>query len=125
VVIAHRGGASMAPENTLAAFKTADSIHADYYELDVQISLDDSLMIMHDASVDRTTNGTGNIAALTYAQLRMLDAGSWFGAKFTGEKIPTFREALMVAKNSTGNIGIVVELKSGESALAAKAVAVI
>jgi len=74
VVIAHRGGASMAPENTLAAFKTADSIHADYYELDVQISLDDSLMIMHDASVDRTTDGTGNIAALTYVQLRLLDA---------------------------------------------------
>ncbi len=100
-VIAHRGGSSMAPENTLAAFKTADSINADYYELDVQISLDDSLMIMHDASVDRTTNGTGNIASMTYAQLRQLDAGSWFGAAFAGEKIPTLFEALTVAKNAT------------------------
>ncbi len=125
VVIAHRGGSSMAPENTLAAFKTADSINADYYELDVQISLDDSLMIMHDASVDRTTNGTGNIASMTYAQLRQLDAGSWFGAAFAGEKIPTLREALLVAKNSKGNIGVVIELKSGETRLAIKTVALI
>jgi len=125
VVIAHRGGSSMAPENTIAAFKTADSINADYYELDVQISLDDSLMIMHDASVDRTTNGTGNIASMTYAQLRQLDAGSWFGAAFTGEKIPTLREALLVAKISKGSIGVVIELKSGETRLAVKTVALI
>jgi len=124
-VIAHRGGSSLAPENTLAAFETADLLHCDYYELDVQLSLDDSLMILHDASVDRTTNGTGYLASMTYSQLRQLDAGSWFGAKFTGEKIPTLFESLTIAKNSAGNTGVVIELKSGETRLAVKTVALI
>jgi len=115
----------MAPENTLAAFSKAVEINADYYELDVQISSDDSLMIMHDATVDRTTDGTGSLAAMTYAQLRQLDAGSWFSAEFAGEKVPTLREALAVAKTGAGTIGIVVELKSGETRLASKVVEVI
>ena len=110
--IAHRGGALLAPENTLAAFQNAVDFDADYFELDVKISSDDSLMIMHDVTVDRTTNGTGNIAELTYAELRALDAGSWFGAEFAEEKIPTLFEALNLAASSENNIGVVVELKS-------------
>ena len=121
-VIAHRGGSGTAPENTLAAFQNAVEVNADYFELDVMISSDDSLMIMHDATVDRTTDGTGSVAAMTYEELRALDAGSWFGAEFTGEKIPTLRESLMVAKNSPNNIGVVVEIKSSDASVPAKTV---
>ncbi|OFX49305.1 MAG: hypothetical protein A2W95_16450 [Bacteroidetes bacterium GWA2_40_14] len=124
-VIAHRGGSSMAPENTLAAFNKAIEIKADYYELDVQISSDDSLMIMHDATVDRTTDGTGSLAAMTFAQLRQLDAGSWFSAEFTGEKVPTLYESLALANTGDGTIGIVIELKSSESVLASRVVEVV
>ena len=123
--IAHRGGAILAPENTLAAYKNAVSLKADYFELDVQISSDDSLMIMHDNTVDRTTNGTGSVSAMTYAQLRALDAGSKFSPIFTGEKIPTFSEALETAKNSANNIGVVAEIKTTNSTAVQKTVAMI
>lgn len=122
LVIAHRGGAGMAPENTLAAFQNAVEVNADYFELDVMISSDDSLMIMHDATVDRTTDGSGNIASMTYEELRTLDAGSWFGAEFAGEKIPTLRESLMIAKNSTNDIGVVVEIKSSDATVPSRVV---
>ncbi|MEN8156479.1 MAG: LamG-like jellyroll fold domain-containing protein [Bacteroidota bacterium] len=115
LVIAHRGGAGMAPENTLSAFHKAVEINADYFELDVMISGDDSLMIMHDATVDRTTDGTGTVSSMTYDQLRALDAGSWFSTEFTGEKIPTLWESLMVAKNSPNQIGVVIEIKSSDT----------
>lgn len=120
--IAHRGGASLAPENTLAAFSNAISIGADYYELDVQISKDDSLMIMHDDTIDRTTNGTGSVSSLTYAQLRSYDAGYKFNASFAGEKIPTLYESLMLAKNSISNIGVVVETKTSNATVVQKVV---
>jgi len=122
IVIAHRGGAGLAPENTLAAFQNAVEVGADYFELDVMISTDDSLMIMHDATVDRTTDGTGTLASMTYGELRALDAGSWFGAEFTGEKIPTLWESLMIAKNSANDIGVVVEIKSSDASVPAKVV---
>ena len=69
------------------------------------------MMIMHDDTIDRTTDGTGLLSSMTYAQLRTYDAGSWFGTEFTGEKIPTFSEALQLAK-SNGNINIVAEIKT-------------
>jgi len=123
LVIAHRGGAGTAPENTLAAFANAIAVNADYYELDVMISSDDSLVIMHDATVDRTTDGTGTVSGMTYNQLRELDAGSWFGPEFAGEKIPTLREALLLAKDSPNGIGVVIEIKSGVASVPAKVVA--
>ncbi len=116
-VIAHRGGAGMAPENTLAAFNNAVEVQADFFELDVRISSDDSLVIMHDASVDRTTDGTGTLVSMTYQQLRQLDAGSWFGPEFAGEHIPTLRESLMVALNSENGIGVVIEIKSSDESV--------
>ncbi|MBL7112671.1 MAG: T9SS type A sorting domain-containing protein [Bacteroidales bacterium] len=124
-VIAHRGGAGTAPENTLAAFNNAVQVNADYFELDVMISSDDSLMIMHDATVDRTTDGTGSIASLTYSQLKELDAGSWFSAEFEGEPVPTLYEAMMVAKNSANDIGVVIEIKSSDASVPAAVVAMI
>ena len=122
LVIAHRGGAGLAPENTLAAFNKAIELNADYFELDVMISNDDSLVIMHDGTVNRTTNGTGTVSSMSYSQLRELDAGSWFGAEFTGEKIPTLWESLMLAKNSPNGIGVVVEIKTSASSVPSKIV---
>lgn len=124
-VIAHRGGSYLAPENTAAAWKKAVALKADYFELDIQLSSDDSLMIMHDDTVNRTTNGTGTVSAMTYAQLRALDAGSWFGAAFAGEKVPTFSEALYTAKSDPNNIGIVAEIKTSNATAVAKVVKMI
>jgi len=119
IFIAHRGGALLAPENTLAAFQNAVEFDADYFELDVKISSDDSLMIMHDATVDRTTNGTGNVSEMSYNELRALDAGSWFGPEFAGEQVPTLSESLDLAIASTNEIGVVIELKSTDPRLPA------
>ncbi len=124
-VIAHRGGSYLAPENTASAWKKAAALKADYFELDIQLSSDDSLMIMHDDTVNRTTNGTGTVSAMTYAQLRALDAGSWFGAAFAGEKVPTFSEALYTAKSDPNNIGIVAEIKTSNATAVAKVVKMI
>ncbi len=111
-IIAHRGGASLAPENTLAAFSKAIEIGADYFELDVRVSKDDSLMIIHDATIDRTTNGSGNVSSTYYLHLRYFDAGSWFGPQFAGEKIPTLAEALDLALGAPYEIGVVIEIKA-------------
>ncbi len=121
-VISHRGNSSIAPENTSIAFSKAVEAGADYFELDVQLSSDDSLMIMHDATVDRTTDGTGTLENMTYSSLRLLDAGSWFNASFTGEKIPTLFEALKIAKNSTNGIKVVIEIKSSKATVVSKVV---
>lgn len=111
-VTAHRGFSSAAPENTLAAFEKAIEVGADYFELDVYTSLDGVLVVMHDSTVDRTTDGTGNVADFTLAQLKALDAGSWFNMRFTGERIPTFEEALKLAK---GRIKVMIEIKSADA----------
>lgn len=121
-VISHRGNSSIAPENTNVAFSKAVEAGADYFELDVQLSSDDSLMIMHDATVDRTTDGTGTLENMTYTSLRLLDAGSWFNASFAGEKVPTLFEALMIAKNSTNGIKVVIEIKSSKAAIVSRVV---
>ncbi len=93
-VIAHRGCSGSAPENTLAAFRAAAQVGADMVELDVQPSRDGAVMVFHDEALDRTTDGRGPLAARTLAELRALDAGSWFDARFAGERIPTLAEAL-------------------------------
>ncbi|NWF91017.1 MAG: T9SS type A sorting domain-containing protein [Ignavibacteriaceae bacterium] len=122
--IAHRGCSSLAPENTYSAWEKAIETGADYFELDIQLSSDDSLVIMHDNTVDRTTDGTGDISTLTYAQLMTLDAGSWFSNEFVGEKIPTFSQALELALTN-GNIDVVAEIKSTALNIVPKVVAMI
>jgi len=108
-IIAHRGASALAPENTISAFQLAIDIGVDYFELDVMKSSDDSLMVIHDATVDRTTNGTGAVNAMTYAQLRALVADNNFGPAFAGEKIPTLHEALVLARNN--GVKVCVEMK--------------
>ncbi len=92
-IAAHRGGPKYAPENTLVAFRAAISQGVTALEFDVQMSKDGALVVIHDETVDRTTNGTGAVRDLTLEQLRALDAGN-------GERIPTFEEVLQLAASS-------------------------
>lgn len=109
--VAHRGAAGYAPENTIAAFDKGLEMKADYIELDVQRSKDGELVVIHDTTVDRTTDGSGRVGDLTFNELRSLDAGSFKGEQFAGEKIPSFEEVL---DRYHGKIGILIELKSPE-----------
>ena len=92
VIVAHRGDEAYAPENTLSAFKQAAEKGADAIEFDVKLTADGQVIVLHDQTVDRTTNGTGNAAKISLAALRDLDAGVQFPGKFPGEKIPTLDE---------------------------------
>jgi glycerophosphoryl diester phosphodiesterase len=109
--VAHRGASAYAPENTIAAFDKAVEMKADYIEIDVQRSKDGKLVVIHDTTVDRTTDGSGKVGNLTFKELRNLDAGSWKGEQFTGAKISTFDEIL---NRYHGKIGILIELKAPE-----------
>jgi glycerophosphoryl diester phosphodiesterase len=100
LVIAHRGASGHAPENTLAAFKKAVGLGATFIETDLQLSRDARFVAIHDDTVNRTTNGQGTVHDLTLAELRRLDAGSWFGSEFAGERIPTIEEILEFAKKN-------------------------
>ena len=82
-IIAHRGSSSAAPENTIAAFDVAVEQGADYIELDVQMTMDQHVVVIHDDTVDRTTNGNGLVKSYTLDQLKKLDAGSWFDQQYT------------------------------------------
>jgi glycerophosphoryl diester phosphodiesterase len=92
VIFAHRGASAHAPENTLAAFELALTEQADALELDVKLSSDGQVVVHHDATVDRTTDGHGYVRDLKLAELRDLDAGSSFSQSFRSEKIPTLDE---------------------------------
>lgn len=95
-VIAHRGASGYAPENTMAAFKMALKEEIYGIEFDVQMTKDGEIIVCHDYTVDRTTNGTGHIKNLTLKEIKELDAGSWFDRKFEREKIPTLEEVLNI-----------------------------
>jgi glycerophosphoryl diester phosphodiesterase len=100
LVIAHRGASGNAPENTLAAFRKAVALGATFIETDLQLSRDAHFVAIHDATVNRTTNGQGAVHDMTLAELRKLDAGSWFGSEFGGERIPTLEEILEFSKKN-------------------------
>ncbi|MBO0687159.1 MAG: glycerophosphodiester phosphodiesterase [Candidatus Dormibacteraeota bacterium] len=93
-LVAHRGDAFGAPENTLVAFELAAATGADAVELDVQLSKDGVPVVIHDRYLDRTTNGVGPVRSQAWAELRALDAGSWCDSRFRGERIPSLEEAL-------------------------------
>ena len=97
-LLAHRAASSHAPENTLAALTLAKEQGARWVEFDVQLTKDGHTVIMHDAKLDRTTDGTGLVIDFTLNELQQLDAGSWLHAKYTGERIPTLHEWLHCAK---------------------------
>jgi glycerophosphoryl diester phosphodiesterase len=108
-VIAHRGFSSRAPENTLAAIREAIAIGADMAEIDVTLTADERVVVIHDETLDRTTNGAGKVADHGFDEIRGLDAGSWFAPQFAGEKVPTLEEILDTVK---GRILLNVEIKS-------------
>ena len=108
--VAHRGASGTYPENTLLAFQKALDIGVDEIELDLYMTKDDHLIIMHDSTVDRTTDGTGSISDLTLAEIKALDAGIAFGEQFRGERVPTWEEALELVQ---GKVGLNVHLKEG------------
>ena len=94
VNIAHRGASGTRPENTLVAFRRAREIGADYVELDIRATADGVAVVMHDGTVDRTTDGVGPVSELTLAQVKSLDAGAWFAPEYAGERVPTLAEAV-------------------------------
>jgi glycerophosphoryl diester phosphodiesterase len=111
-VFAHRGAKTVAPENTLPAFQAALDMGVDGIELDVQRSADGQLFIMHNFTVDATTNGQGKVADLTAAQLARLDAGRWFDPAFAGVGVPTLQEVFdLVGRRCRIN----VEIKSQDA----------
>lgn len=104
----HRGSRAHAPENTLAGFARAAELGADLIELDVRLTRDGALAIIHDATVDRTTNGTGRVADLSWQEMRALDAGIRHGEAFQGERVPSLDEVLAWAR---GRVYLAVEVK--------------
>lgn len=114
-IASHRGDRANAPENTVPAFQAAIANGADVVETDVQLSADGVAVLMHDSTVDRTTDGTGAVAQLTLAQLRELDAGTWYDPAFAGTRIPVFGEFLDVLAGVSG-VTALVELKHTWSA---------
>lgn len=110
-IIAHRGDSDSRPENTLAAFAGALEVGADLVEFDVQLSKDGHVVVIHDPSVDRTTDGRGNVREMTLADLRALKAGypRRFGDAFAGERVPTLADALGMLR---GRARVMIEIKS-------------
>lgn len=109
-VFAHRGFSGIAPENTLSAFEKAMEAKADGVELDVHLSRDGQVIVMHDEKVDRTTDGTGWIKDLSLAELKQLDSGSWFHPSYKNESVPTLTEVL--ERLADFSVVINIELKN-------------
>jgi len=109
-IVAHRGSSGRAPENTLAAFRLAlaePEIHM--IELDVHLSADGIPVVIHDHTLERTTNGSGRVEDHTFEQLQQLDAGGWFAPEYAGERVPSLEEVLRLAK---GRCRLQIELKT-------------
>ena len=109
MVIGHRGGADLAPENTLAAFRNALEVGADAIELDVRLTRDRRVAVIHDRHLDRTTTGTGVIGTFTLEEVKRVDAGSWFGEEYAGERIPALEE---VFEAVPADFPVYVEMKA-------------
>ena len=100
-VIAHRGAHEHAPENTLPAFQAAVDLGVDYVEMDLCVTADGELVVIHDSVVDRVTDGTGPAREKTLAEIKALDAGSWFDPSFAGTRLATADEALALLRGRT------------------------
>jgi len=121
---AHRGASGHAPENTLAAFRLALEMGADMCELDVQQTADDRLIVIHDDTLERTTNGKGNVWEMPLSELQKYDAGSWFALKCAGEKLPTLEQAMVLGRGKM-KLNIEVKMHGHERNIAALVVATI
>jgi glycerophosphoryl diester phosphodiesterase len=108
-VIAHRGASGHAPENTQAAVRVARALGCRWVEVDVQLSADGVPVVIHDHTLDRTTNGHGPVGGVTAGDLAALDAGSWFAPNFSDERVPTLEAILQTCR--TLHLGLNIELK--------------
>ncbi|MBS1997720.1 MAG: glycerophosphodiester phosphodiesterase [Cyanobacteria bacterium SZAS LIN-2] len=106
---AHRGGRKWAPENTMSAFRKSVELGVDGIELDIHKCKSGELVVIHDDTVNRTTNGTGAVKDMTWSELSALDAGTWYDKKFAGEKLPLLKEVLDMVN---GKLTINVEIKN-------------
>ena len=113
-VQAHRGASADYPELTLAAFEGAIEAGADRIEMDLALTADDEVVLVHDTTVDRTTDGSGRVGSHTLEELKQLDAGSWYSARFAGEEIPTLPEVIeLVDGRATLNLEVKTSGRSG------------
>jgi glycerophosphoryl diester phosphodiesterase len=108
-IIGHRGAARRAPENTLVGFRIAKELGVGWVEFDVRLSADGRCILLHDDTIDRTTDGSGTAAAMTLDELSAFDAGAWFDPRFAGEAIPTLEEAIDLLAEL--DLGANVEIK--------------
>ncbi len=107
-LIGHRGAAGIAPENTLRAISAALALKVDYIEIDVRLTRDGVPIVLHDASLKRTTGVKKNVSLLTLSEIKALDAGKWFGSAFAGETVPTLEEVLTTLGQKAG---LMLEIK--------------
>jgi glycerophosphoryl diester phosphodiesterase len=112
-VVGHRGAMARCPENTMAAFQAAIDLGASWVELDVHLTRDGALAVIHDEGLERTTNGAGLVNEYTLEQLQRLDAGSWFAAEYAGQRIPSLDEVLAWARER--DVVVDVEIKNAPS----------
>src|SRR5262245_51347936 len=110
LIVGHRGAMGYAPENTFASYERAVALGVDAVECDVHLSADGVPVVIHDHTLDRTTDGAGPVQALTLAELKRLDAGAWRGAEFAGQRLPTLDELLAWC---AGRTALSIELKNG------------
>ena len=115
LVLGHRGARAYAPMNTLPGFECAAEQGADGIEFDIHLSKDGEIVVIHDFTVDATTDGTGNVRDLTLAQLKELDAGGWFGAEFAGAQIPTLDEVFEWVAQQRFLVNVEIKSKSART----------
>lgn len=112
-LIAHRGASSLAPENTLAAFKKAYELGARWVEFDVMLTADKIPVVIHDDDLDRTTTATGNVCDYPYSYIKTLDAGTWFDPRFSKERIPTLSEVAAFLRKHTMQANVEIKSQDG------------
>jgi len=110
LVVGHRGAAARAPENTAASLQAGLDAGSDVIEIDVGLTTDGRVVVLHDTTVDRTTNGRGALSSMTWAKASSLDAGSWFHEKFKAERLIDLDDALAIVR---ARVPIIVEIKAG------------
>jgi glycerophosphoryl diester phosphodiesterase len=113
VLVGHRGLSPGYPENTLAAFRNSIALGVDVIELDLRGTADGEVVVLHDETLDRTTDGSGPVTALTLAQIKALDAGSYLDARFSAERIPTYQEVLQLARGT--GVKLLLDIKLSDA----------
>lgn len=121
-IIAHRGASMNAPENTLSAFIKAKELGLRWFEFDVTLSSDNEVIVIHDDTLERTTNGKGHVYDHPYSYLKTLDAGSWFHADFSHEKIPLFRDVIKLLNQYDMAANVEIKTLPGKEELLANKV---